>query len=136
MSTWVRARDGALYHGPVLVHPRDHGFVHFTDIGCEVVVWLSETSGCVGPKLVLHDLLGDDGWHLLQFHETALRAPPGAEDPNASHLAVCWLFSLRRRIPRPTYSSGQARFATRLRGQRIVDLPATPHDAYDVSVKS
>lgn len=141
VSTYVRARNGALYRNPVLVF--EAGFVCFDEEEPpELVVWLErleDTSfGFAEARALLERVFGIfDGDKLLQIDadlETirggsrAQRVVPGSE-PWLFRPAKSFFFELSGRIPVPLLHEGEERHARRLGQAHVIDPPAKSSDA-------
>jgi hypothetical protein len=135
-STWVRCRDGALYRDPQLVF--DGGFVAFPRGEPELALWMRDAEGKPSPiPLVEYDIAGileqlfhgDGVLDLKTIAETQERQYPGS-DPPVLFPALVIPFRMLGRIPQPQIHHGTARYNRQCYGGQILELPASPRDAY------
>lgn len=133
VSTYVRARNGMLYLNPILL--ADFGFVCFDDVEPpELVLWAPAPGvETITPAEALVRFLGErpankpKGWGLMNGCRIAERLVPFT-NPQRFAQAACYFFVLTERMPMPTHSDGEERYASRLRGQHVIDMPASTDD--------
>lgn len=133
-STYVRARDGALYKNPVLVF--EEGFVCFSDReDPELVIWLSGDDlrpHCDPSELLSRRLGRAAAPNSVVCRSRSQRVVPDT-DPWEWRPAIGYFFRVVARIPRPQIHSGTERYPRRCPG-RVLDWPQSPFDAAELEI--
>ena len=131
VSTYVRARNGALYKNPIFAF--DEGFVCFDDEEPpELVLWKPKEGDPITPAAALELVLGArvDGeppeWRLVRGARESQRVVPFTSPPQFLP-AIAYFFELFARVPTPTFHEGEERYASRIRGH-VLDFSARASD--------
>lgn len=132
VSTYVRARNGALYRNPLFLF--DEGFVCFDhEEPPELVLWKPKQTDPITPADALEIVFGErvqdepPEWALIRGAVESERVVPFTNPPIFLP-AIAYFFTLFARIPTPTDHAGVERYASRIRG-RVLDWPARASDA-------
>jgi len=133
-STYVRARDGALYKNPVLVF--EEGFVCFSDHeDPELVVWRTGAKFALleaAQELLSRRLGRSAAPSSVVLHSRSQRVVPDTE-PWEWRPAISYFFQVVARIPRPQIHGGTARYPRRCPGL-VLDWPQSPYDVAEIEI--